>query len=126
MGRGCSVSRQRSLEDACNDRALRDCGDDSDVRQAAELWRFGPKAFKGLYNVRSPEKIQQRAEAGTSLDQVTKDWATGTDPEVHIDAARELFDSGVSVVNVHSGQTDQPRVIEFYSKNVLPKMPQPA
>jgi TAT-translocated FGD2 family F420-dependent dehydrogenase len=101
-------------------------GDDTDAKRAAELWRFGPKAFKGLYNVRSPEEIQQKADAGTPLDQVTQGWPIGTDPKVHIDAARELFDSGVSVVNVHAGQDDQSRVIEFYAQHVLPKLPPPA
>jgi hypothetical protein len=59
------------------------------------------------------------------LDQVTQGWPIGTDPKVHIDAARELFDSGVSVVNVHAGQDDQSRVIEFYAQHVLPKLPPP-
>lgn len=101
-------------------------GDAADVRYAAERWRFGPKAFKTLYNVRSPVVIQQKAEAETPLEEVSKAWPTGTDPKVHVDAAKALFDSGVSVVNVHSGQTDQRKVIAFYAKHVLPALPQPA
>ena len=46
-------------------------GNATDAERAAELWRFGPKAFKGLYNVRSPEAIQRKADSSTSLDQVT-------------------------------------------------------
>jgi hypothetical protein len=42
------------------------------------------------------------------------------DPEVHIAAIKELFDSGVSIVNVHSGQSDQTKVIDFYASKVLP------
>jgi hypothetical protein len=57
---------------------------------------------------------------------VLKSWAVGTDPEVHIKAVRELFDSGVSIVNIHSGQPEQRKVIEFYGKHVLPKFTQPA
>ena len=73
---------------------------------------------------RDPTEIQQKAEAETPLDEVMKGWPVGTDPAVHIKAARELFDSGVSIVNVHSGQADQRRVIEFYASHVLPSFKQ--
>jgi hypothetical protein len=33
---------------------------------------------------------------------------------------RELFDHGATIVNVHSGQPDQARVIEFYGTHVIP------
>ena len=42
------------------------------------------------------------------------------DPEVHIAAIKALFDSGVSIVNIHSGQADQAKVIDFYASKVLP------
>ena len=35
-------------------------------------------------------------------------------------------ESGVSIVNIHAGQLDRRRVIEFYATQVLPKLPQPA
>lgn len=95
-------------------------GDQAAAKQAAEFWRFGPKAFKSLYNVRSPVEIQQKADAGTKLQEVTKSWAIGTDPAVHIEKMKSLFDSGATIVNVHSGQPDQARVIEFYGARVLP------
>jgi F420-dependent hydroxymycolic acid dehydrogenase len=101
-------------------------GDRDEAQQAAELWRFGPKAFKGYYNVADPARIQQRAEAEVPLEQVMQDWATGIDPRVHVAKLRELFDSGVSIVNVHSGQADQRKVIEFYGREVLPKLGLPA
>jgi TAT-translocated FGD2 family F420-dependent dehydrogenase len=101
-------------------------GDDAAARQAAELWRFGPKAFKTLYNVSNPVEIQQKANAGTPIDEVLQSWAIGTDPAVHIKKMRELFDSGVSIINVHSGQPDQTRVVEFYGTHVLPTFRQPA
>ncbi len=95
-------------------------GDQKTAGQAAELWRFGPKAFKTLYNVSSPVDIRRQAEAGTPIDVVQKSWAVGTDPAVHIRKMHELFDSGVSIVNVHSGQPDQSHVIAFYAEHVLP------
>jgi hypothetical protein len=44
------------------------------------------------------------------------------DPAVQIKAITDLFQSGASIVNIHSGQADQNRVIEYYGKNVLPKV----
>jgi coenzyme F420-dependent glucose-6-phosphate dehydrogenase len=85
----------------------------------------GPKAFKSLYNVRDPAEIQRRAEASTPIEQVIKGWPISTDPEPHLEKIHELQESGVSIVNIHSGQADQQRVIEFYATHVLPKLPQP-
>jgi alkanesulfonate monooxygenase SsuD/methylene tetrahydromethanopterin reductase-like flavin-dependent oxidoreductase (luciferase family) len=42
-------------------------GDASDAVQAAELWRFLPKAFKQYYNIPDPAQIEQRAEAELSV-----------------------------------------------------------
>jgi hypothetical protein len=44
------------------------------------------------------------------------------DPAVQIKAITDLFQSGASIVKIHSGQADQNRVIEYYGKNVLPKV----
>lgn len=96
------------------------------AKQAAELWRFGPKAWHSLFDVPSPAAIQQQAEQQVPIEQVLKSWAVGTDPEVHINAVKELFDSGATIVNIHSGQPDQRKVIEFYASHVLPKFRQPA
>ncbi len=101
-------------------------GDETDALLAAEQWRFIPNAFKGYFNVRDPEEIQRRAEAEVSLEKLTQQWPTSTDPEEHIDAIKQLFDSGASIVNIHSGQSDQAKVIEFYASQVLPKFGEPA
>jgi F420-dependent hydroxymycolic acid dehydrogenase len=100
-------------------------GNQVDAKQAAELWRFGPKAWKPYFNIPDPSKIQQLAEEQIPLEEVTKEWAIGTDPKVHVAKLHELFASGVSIVNVHSGQPDQKRVIEFYASHVLPQFKQP-
>ena len=34
----------------------------------------------------------------------------------------ELFDSGATIINVHAGQMDEQRVIEFYGKHVFPQV----
>ena len=37
-------------------------------------------------------------------------------------ALEKLFDSGATIVNVHSGQADQDKVVDFYGDKVLPKL----
>lgn len=100
-------------------------GDETDALLAAEQWRFIPKAFKSYFNLRDPAEIQRRAEAEVSLEQLTNQWPVSTDAEEHIAAIQALFDSGVSIVNIHSGQADQRKVIEFYADQVLPRFRQP-
>jgi F420-dependent hydroxymycolic acid dehydrogenase len=97
-------------------------GEKRDAEKAAEFWRFGPKAFKSYYNVRDPKEIQQRADSEVPLEKVYGDWPVSTDPAIHIKTIADLFDSGATIVNIHSGQEDQKRVIEFYGKEVLPRV----
>jgi TAT-translocated FGD2 family F420-dependent dehydrogenase len=96
-------------------------GSPEDAKQAAELWRFGPKAFKGYQDDPDPVSIQRRADTEIPLEKVKSSWAIGTDPAVHIKKLQELFDSGATIVNVHTGQADQQKLIDFYGRNVLPK-----
>lgn len=96
-------------------------GDETDALLAAEQWRFIPNAFKGYFNMRDPAKIQKRAEAEVQLDELIKQWPVSMDPAEHIEAIRALFESGVSIVNIHSGQGDQAKVVDFYASNVLPE-----
>ena len=49
-------------------------------------------------------------------------WTVSTDPKVHLEAVRKLFESGASLVNIHSGQADQSKVVQFYGTNVLPQI----
>lgn len=101
-------------------------GGKQDAEKAAELWRFGPKAFKKYYNVRDPEEIQREADSEIPLEQVYADWPVSTDPSAHLKAIHELFDSGATIVNIHSGQADLDRVIQFFGREVLPKVRQKA
>lgn len=95
-------------------------GDETDALLAAEQWRFIPNAFKRYFDIRDPAEIQRRAEAEVQLDELITQWPVSTDPEAHIAAIQALFDSGASIVNIHSGQPDQAKVIEFYASKVLP------
>ena len=95
-------------------------GGGDDARKSAELWRFLPKAFTDYYNVRDPQRIQQLAEQQLPLEKIYSEWPVSTDPKPHVDKLHELFESGATIVNVHSGEADQKRVIEFYGREVIP------
>jgi coenzyme F420-dependent glucose-6-phosphate dehydrogenase len=97
-------------------------GDKKDAEQAAELWRFLPKAWKPYFNVRDPQEIQNLAEKQLPLEQVYADWVISTDPDQHVKKLQEAFAGGATEVHIHSGQPDQRRVIEFYGKEVLPRL----
>lgn len=97
-------------------------GSKKDAEAAAKLWHFGPKAFKTYYNIPDPHTIQQRAEAEIPLEQVYREWPIGMDADVHVQALTALFKSGATHVNIHTGQADQRRVIDFYGQEVLPRL----
>jgi len=101
-------------------------GDKAEAARAAELWRFLPKAFKSYYDIKDPAEIERRAAAELPLDQVFSEWPVSTEPGPHVAALEKLFDSGATIVNIHSGQRDQAKVIEFYAKSVLPRFASPA
>jgi TAT-translocated FGD2 family F420-dependent dehydrogenase len=97
-------------------------GDQSEAQYAAKQWNFIPKAFKGYHNIPDPAEIERRAAAELPLPKVYGDWTVSSDPQAHVQAIKKLFDSGVTIVNVHSGQVDQQKVIDFYGKQVLPRL----
>ena len=97
-------------------------GDDQDARRPAELWRFLPKAFKSYYEITDPAEIERHADAELPIKEVIAGWTVSPDPEAHIAAINGLFDSGATIVNIHSGQPDQQKVIEFYGNWVLPEL----
>jgi TAT-translocated FGD2 family F420-dependent dehydrogenase len=97
-------------------------GDQSEAQAAAKLWNFIPKAFKGYQNIPDPAEIEQRAQAELPLPKVFGDWTVSSNPDAHVQTIRKLFDSGATIVNIHSGQSDQQKVIEFYGREVLPRI----
>jgi F420-dependent hydroxymycolic acid dehydrogenase len=101
-------------------------GDKNDAAKAVALWRFLPKAFKTYYKMPDPAAIERRAGEEQPLDKVFADWPIGTDPAIHIAALQKLFDSGATIVDVHSGQADQNKVIDFYRHSMLPEFAQAA
>ncbi len=101
-------------------------GDEDEAKQWAELWRFLPKGFESLYDLPDPAVIRQHADREIPLDQVTADWTIGREAARHANAIRGLFESGATIVNIHAGQNDQKKVIEFYRSQILPEFRKPA
>ncbi len=97
-------------------------GGKAELNHAADMWRFGPKAWKPYFNIRDPKTIQQRAEAEIPIEKVIEGWPVGTDPNVHVKTLSDLFKGGATGVHIHSGQQDQKKVIDFYGKEVLPRL----
>jgi F420-dependent hydroxymycolic acid dehydrogenase len=97
-------------------------GDKEDAQKPASLWRFLPKAFKSYYEVSDPAAIERRANADLPIEKVIADWTVSPNPADHVEAINRLFDSGATIVNIHSGQVDQQKVIDFYGNYVLPEL----
>jgi alkanesulfonate monooxygenase SsuD/methylene tetrahydromethanopterin reductase-like flavin-dependent oxidoreductase (luciferase family) len=96
-------------------------GNERDAREAARKWRFVPKAWEpGFFDNISPAKIHERAEKEIHLQQVYQDWPVSTDPEVHVEAIRELAALGATHVVVHVPTPNQRNVIDFFGREVLP------
>jgi alkanesulfonate monooxygenase SsuD/methylene tetrahydromethanopterin reductase-like flavin-dependent oxidoreductase (luciferase family) len=96
-------------------------GREQDAQSAAEKWRFLPKTSKYL-DVADPRKIWRMAQNEVPIDEVLKTMTISEDPQAHIDRLQALIDGGVTHIFVHSGQEDQQRVIDFYGRQVLPKL----
>lgn len=97
-------------------------GGKAEAEEAARCWRFMPNAWTEYVAVPDPREIERRAERDLPLDQVYGDWVVSEDPEEHIEGVRKLPEAGATQVYVHSGQYDQRRFIEFYGREVLPKL----
>jgi F420-dependent hydroxymycolic acid dehydrogenase len=97
-------------------------GDLTEAQAAAKLWNFIPKAFQGYQNIPDPAEIEHRAQTELPLPKVFGAWTVSASPDAHVQTIQKLFDSGVTIVNIHSGQPDQQKVIEFYGREVLPRV----
>jgi F420-dependent hydroxymycolic acid dehydrogenase len=97
-------------------------GNRDDAAKAAEKWRFLPKAWDPYVNNPDPREIQRLAQQEVPIEQVLDKMVIGEDPQTHIEKIQELMEGGVTHIYVHSAQEDQDRAIDFYAKQVLPKV----
>ncbi|MCO5995283.1 F420-dependent hydroxymycolic acid dehydrogenase [Actinoallomurus rhizosphaericola] len=96
-------------------------GGRAETNEAARKWRFTVHGFGDLLYQPNPVTIQRLAEQRWPLEKVYSAWPRGTDPQVHITALQRLLNEGVTPF-IHSGQTDQRHVIDFYGREVLPHL----
>ncbi|NTU82340.1 MAG: TIGR03557 family F420-dependent LLM class oxidoreductase [Chloroflexales bacterium] len=62
------------------------------------------------------------AAKNVDVSAATSPWVVSTDPEAHAEAIRSLLDAGVGEIYIHAAQPDQRRAIEFYGREVLPRI----
>jgi F420-dependent hydroxymycolic acid dehydrogenase len=97
-------------------------GGQKERNEAVARWRFGPKAWKPYFNISDPKKIEARAMREVPAEEVSEGWPMSTDPAEHLKVIEQLFKSGATMVNIHTGQSDQLRAINFYKDEVIPKL----
>lgn len=97
-------------------------GDENDARAGAKLWNFLPNSWSKYVNVEDPREIEHEAQQDVPLEKVYGKWPISRDPQVHIGAIQKLIDGGVTQIYVHSPQPDQQAVIDYYGREVLPKL----
>lgn len=90
--------------------------------EAASCWRFIPAAWQEFVENPDPRSILQHAGREIPDDKAAENWTVSEDPDAHITALQQLIDGGVTQIYVHSGQNDQHRAIQFYAKEVLPRV----
>ncbi len=98
-------------------------GDEAEARRDAELVRFHALAWKpGYFNNISPAAIQRRAEAEIPLEALYRYWPVSTDPTIHVQAIQNVVNAGVTHLLVHSTQQAQVAVVDFFGRQVLPRI----
>jgi alkanesulfonate monooxygenase SsuD/methylene tetrahydromethanopterin reductase-like flavin-dependent oxidoreductase (luciferase family) len=94
----------------------------AEAEEAARLWRFIPIGFRKLLDLADPREIQRVAEERVPLEDVYRNWVVSEDPRVHVQALQQQAEAGATDTFIHSGQSDQQRVIGFYAREVLPRL----
>lgn len=92
------------------------------VHESAQMWRFIPQAWSNFVDNPDPEAIEKEAEANIPDKKVSSTWAISDDPAEHADKIQKLFDAGITEVYIHSGQQDQMKIVNFFGREVLPRL----
>ncbi|MEX1254573.1 MAG: TIGR03557 family F420-dependent LLM class oxidoreductase [Dehalococcoidia bacterium] len=96
-------------------------GERDEALEAARLWQFLP-VFNEVVDVADPRQVQRVAEERSSPEKTVAGWLVSADPGEHVAAIGELAELGATHIFIHSPQRDQGRVIEFYGRQVLPRV----
>jgi coenzyme F420-dependent glucose-6-phosphate dehydrogenase len=71
--------------------------------------------------VEDPIEMQRLADA-LPIERVASRWIVSTDPEEHVRRAQEYLDLGFRHLVFHAPGPDQPRFLELYATEVLPRL----
>jgi coenzyme F420-dependent glucose-6-phosphate dehydrogenase len=71
--------------------------------------------------VEDPVEMQRLADA-LPIERVASRWIVSTDPEEHVRRAQEYLDLGFRHLVFHAPGPDQPRFLELYATEVLPRL----
>jgi coenzyme F420-dependent glucose-6-phosphate dehydrogenase len=89
-------------------------------RTAFEWWPTAAISGDATQELPLPVQFDQLASLATE-DSVAEAVTCGPDPERHVARIREYIDAGYSHVYVHQVGPDQPGMIDFYEREVLPR-----
>ena len=73
------------------------------------------------HSVQDPEEMERLAEA-LPIERVAKRWIVSSDPDEHVAAIKTYMDYGFDHLVCHAPGTDQPRFLNLYSREILPRL----
>ena len=97
--------------------------DDDPGRALADTRFWGALALtpEEKTGVEDPIEMQRLADA-LPIERVASRWIVSTDPEEHVRRAQEYLDLGFRHLVFHAPGPDQPRFLELYATEVLPRL----
>jgi G6PDH family F420-dependent oxidoreductase len=90
-------------------------------KTAHELWAFSSLPGELSQELPSPAHFEQGSQVITE-DMVAESVVCGPDPEKHIAKIKEYVAAGVENVYIHQVGPDQEGFLDFYAREVLPKV----
>ena len=97
--------------------------DDDPGRALADTRFWGALALtpEEKTGVEDPIEMQRLADA-LPIERVASRWIVSSDPEEHVRRAQEYLDLGFRHLVFHAPGPDQPRFLELYATEVLPRL----
>ena len=90
-------------------------------RTAHQIWPTSAMGSSLSWELALPKHFEEVAELVTE-DAITEEIICGADPDKHLAAIRTYADAGYDHVCIHQVGPDQEGFIEFYEREVLPKI----
>lgn len=97
----------------------------SAARTAREIWPISALPGALQRELPLPSHFEQAAKLVTA-ETIAAEVPCGPDPEAHIRALRRYVDAGYDHICVHQIGPEQERFMDFYAREVLPRVAEPA